>query len=284
MRVIDDFEKKIRTESQRELISLPCGKDVPMYLIGNIYDLTQFIGYAKYVNCKDSRVFLRGQTKLHGGKMVPSLFRDTKKQTLILENFNKQINQILKNRDFEKFNKHILAGTLQHYGIKSPQIDVVDNLWVALWFAANEFHSTLIGSHEHLVASDSKEDYGYIILLASDATTEGKVSGTFEGELTDTIDLRRSLPSYYLRPHAQHAFMLRKKAEDFSDYSDLIVGIAKIPTKLISGWIGNTELLSVGGLFPAAYYDSGYEILLNNFSAWDPSVVKNRGSIQIISR
>ena len=283
MRIIDDFEKKIRTESQRELISLACGKDVPMYLIGNIYDLTQFVGYAKYVNCKDSRVFLRGQTKLHGGKMEPSLFRNTKKTIQILTNFNQRINQILKIESFRKFNKQVLIGTLQHYGIKSPQIDVVDNLWVALWFAVNEFHGTVIGSHEHLVATDSKEDYGYIFLLASDATVAGKEPGTYEGERTDTIDLRQALPSFYLRPHAQHAFMLRKKAEDFSDYSDLIVGIAKIPTYLISGWIGNTELLSVSGLFPSAYYDSGYEALLSNFPAWNSTVVKSHGSIQIVS-
>ena len=283
MRVIDDFEKKTRTKPQKELLTLACGHVVPVYLIENIYDLTQFVGYAKYANRKDSRVYFRGQTKFHDGKMVPSLFRDSKNPIRTLEKFNHRINQILEIKSFNKSNKYVLVGTLQHYGIKSPQIDVVDNLWVALWFAANNFHSKIIGSHEHLVATDSKEDYGYIFLLASDAIAEGKERGTFEGERTDTIDLRRALPSFYLRPHAQHAFMLRKKAEGFSDYSDLIVGIAKIPTKLISEWIGNTELLSVSGLFPSAYYDYGYEILLKYFPAWSSPAVKYHGSIQIIS-
>lgn len=34
------------------------------------------------------------------------------------------------------------------------------------------------------------------------------------------------------------------------DYSDLIVGIARIPVKIGLDWIDNNKLLSVGSLFP----------------------------------
>ena len=91
------------------------------------------------------------------------------------------------------------------------------------------------------------------------------------------------MPSYFLRPHAQHAYMLRKLEEYPSDYSDLIVGIARIPTKLGVSWLGNNDFLTVSSLFPAAYFDSGYKVLLKKYPDMDPSEVRQFGSIQILT-
>ena len=62
--------------------------------------------------------------------------------------------------------------------------------------------------------------------------------------------------------------MLKKKEKNIDfmtdedvDYSDLIVGIARIPVKIGLDWIGNNKLLSVGSLFPSAFFDYGYEEL-----------------------
>ena len=57
--------------------------------------------------------------------------------------------------------------------------------------------------------------------------------------------------------------MLRKTNTYPIDYSDLIIGIAKIPSKLGFKWLGTNEFLTVSSLFPAAYFDSGYKILFS---------------------
>ena len=137
---------------------------------------------------------------------------------------------------------------------------------------------------------DSHKDFGYIILLASDAITATEnQKGLYTGENTRIIDLRKALPSFFLRPHAQHAYMLSKKTgeiieyKSLTDYTDLVVGIAQIPTDVIQKWIGNSELLSVNSLFPSACFDDGFELLLRKYPRIDHSVIQSQGSIQIIS-
>ena len=77
--------------------------------------------------------------------------------------------------------------------------------------------------------------------------------------------------------------MLRKNDEHPGDYSDLIVGIARIPTDIGIKWLGNNEFLSVRSLFPAPYFDFGYAKLLHDYPDSDESVIQQYGSIQIIS-
>ena len=285
MKIIDDFEKKTKTNISKEIVTMNCGNNIPIYTIENIHDLIQYIGYGKYINCKSEKVFIRGQIDTYNYTLIPSLYRQIENTGKTSQSFFQMINQILKLKSFEKFPKPVLVATLQHYGIKTPQIDVVDNVWIALWFAANEFKSTIINSTEHLIVTNKNKKYGYIYLIASDAqsTSEKEGSGIYDGTNTRLIDLRSALPSYFLRPHAQHAYMLSKKDSSTKDYSDLVIGIAKIPIDKINKWIGNTELLSVNTLFPSAYFDYGYQILLKNFPAQDSSVVKYRGSIQVVS-
>lgn len=290
MRIIDDFEKKVSTEIRKEIIKVSCGKEVPIYYINSPSELHQFVGYCKYVN-RNYNVYIRGQNDIYNGTLIPSLFRNIKNSENAIRTFYERINSILSYNDtFSKYNKLIFEALIQHYGIKTTQIDVVDNLWVALWFASNEFCCKAIKSNEHLFSFNSTNEYGYIILLASDAIKAAKkTKGIYEGKETLIIDLRKALPSFYLRPHAQHAFMLRKKAigdksaKKLVDYTDLIVGVAKIKTETIQEWIGTSKLLSVNSLFPSACFDSGFELLLNKYPEPKHSVIKTQGSIQIIS-
>lgn len=67
------------------------------------------------------------------------------------------------------------------------------------------------------------------------------------------------------------------------DYSDLIVGIAKIPVTKALQWIGDAELLSVSSLFPSPLFDAGYENLLKNYPTNGADVVRYMGSIQQIT-
>ncbi len=149
---------------------------------------------------------------MYNGALIPSLYRE-KTNLSTTSKFYHRVNSIWNNNNsFAKSPKRIFEATIQHYGIKTTQIDIVDNLWIALWFASNEFRGKTIKSNEHLFVSKSNREFGYILLVASDVLIPSQYNkGLYIGEQTELIDLRKALPSYYLRPHSQHAYMLRKK-------------------------------------------------------------------------
>lgn len=281
---IEDFENRTPSNIEYEFYSKE-GKDpIKIYTIKTVHDLIQFIGYGKYMNGTEYKVYLRGQSSFHNGMMIPSLYRKRTKPESINSQYNEKINALKRSiKKFQKYDRKVLEPLLQHYGIKTPYIDLVDNVWVALWFALHKADSKVINSHEYVYYYENDEEFSYIFLLATDALSSTNQKGVYEGEKTTLVDLRSALPSYFLRPHAQHAYMLRKTIPCPTDYSDLIVGIAKIPTELGKKWIGVNEFLTVSTLFPAAYFDSGYATLLKVFPESDSSIVKQYGSIQILT-
>ena len=98
--------------------------------------------YAKQrlrVTARATKVLMRGQSHNHPG-MVPGLFRPPthaipRPSLLDAEMlFEKQIRRRVK---LGRFKRPHLAALLQHYGYRTSWLDVVDNLWVAVWFATN---------------------------------------------------------------------------------------------------------------------------------------------------
>lgn len=319
MKQITDFEGRTSDEVEVEYISTISGV-IPVYSIKSYHSLTQFIGYGKYINNLWGNVYLRGQTSLYNGYLSPSLLRRkiisgenqlvkekaeaATSNTVKFSNINinhrfseykHQINESLNGtQHFTSWNKDIIEPLLQHYGIKTHWIDIVDNIWVALWFALHKTTSTIADGREyiHMFENDDNE-YGYVFLIGCDAQDKNPYqAGIYKSPSTIMVDLRKAVPSFFLRPHAQHALMLRKRSdkyENFMDYTDRIIGIAKIRVKDGLKWIGQTGLLSVQGLFPPPYYDAGYANLLNEYKK--PSnnqintvdYIKLFGSIQDIS-
>ena len=276
---------------------------VPIYEINSFHSLTQFVGYAKYKNREFGNVYLRGQSSLYEKQKIitcegetlyvtslkPSCFRSCTKIKARIETLTAEIKKLLHDcNTLSNKNKDYLFPLLQHYGIKTYWLDVVDNIWVALWFSLHDFKKTLVDKRELINAVKTNNTYSYLFLLVSDAVDNNKKDdeyhpGIYKGRKTILNDLRKSTPSFYLRPHAQHALMLRKTTIDHcKDYSDLIVGIAKIPVEVIWKWIGHSGLLSVQSLFPSPYYDSGYKKLLDKVKR-DSDIIETYGSIQYIS-
>lgn len=282
--IIDNFEEKTPSHITVETITLACENTINTYLIETVHDLIQFIGFGKYKNNQIGNVYFRGQTSLYGGSMIPSLYRGKPRLDSITYKYNGRINKVIKSkRIFSQYNRAVFEPLIQHYGVKTPYIDLVDNVWVALWFALHQAKTVSINSHEYVYYYESKEEYAYIILMASDAKEETKQFGIYKGTNTTLVDLRKATPSYFLRPHAQHAYMIRKNEKFPGDYSDLIVGIAKIPTIIGFKWLGTNEFLSFNSLFPASYFDSGYKILLKSYPEEDQGLVNHYGSIQILT-
>lgn len=277
---LTDFEKKTSDPVTVEYIMTPSGT-IPVYEIKSFHSLTQLIGFGKYMNKASCNVYLRGQTSLYDGYLSPSALRPKKiKETDDFEpmNYEKRISEykshihesLMQTRSFQNWNKYTIEPLLQHYGVRTYWIDIVDNVWVALWFSLHNTTSTVVDSREYVhITDNSLDQYGYIFLMGSDAIRENENQpGVYVGDTTVVVDLRKAVPSYFLRPHAQHGLMLKKRSNnpcDFADYTDKVIAIAKISVADGLKWIGQTGLLSVQSLFPPPFYDTGYANLMNEY-------------------
>ena len=166
---------------------------------------------------------------------------------------------------------HLVAGgvpryavepLLQHYGVKTRWLDVVDNLWVALWFACHHFERE--GRYVHVVR---KTLHGparvgvYVIAVVMAGETQEVAPGLHLSQVSGrTIDLRRAVPSYYIRPHAQHGLLVRPRADDMAN---LKMAAFRVELADALTWLGESLLLSAFGLYPPATVDDGYRQLLN---------------------
>lgn len=197
------------------------------------------------------------------------------------------------NHERSRNNKYRIEGLLQHYIGKTRFIDVVDNHWVALWMGLHDFIecgegsqfircqkrtitiSSLLDAASHNICSLSDAFqatiYEYVILLAMPYYQKEPLCGVIETEELVEVDLRKALPSTFLRPHAQHAMVIRKRdiEEKVSDakYYDMasqVIGILRIRTDLADKWLGCGDLVCKENLFPSPSIDMGYNNLLKN--------------------
>jgi FRG domain-containing protein len=255
-----------------------CGQHV--LHVDNPHALIQAIGYLKFRAKSYERVFLRGQSRLYE-TLSPSLYRginSTAGQSKRHKILNQTIEVFRKECSvFEGFPEYAHEALLQHYGIHTTWIDVVDNVWVALWFSAYQaFTEGKNGEFLHFDQRipDYENRFGYILLLSVNDDRRSKARmGMMLGRETELIDLRIAAPSLFLRPHSQHGLLLRAKGTQkgrILDYSNSVKGVIRYNLIDAIKWLGEGNMVGVRGLFPPPYYDPGYRILLSaphtNFS------------------
>ncbi|MBO8475201.1 MAG: FRG domain-containing protein [Bacteroidetes bacterium] len=265
-----------------------CGNVVPIFDVYSTSGLNQIIGHAKFNNKDIANVYYRGECELHN-QLLPSLFRKYKK-TVKAKHIRSLINSIMIDHDMQKsikINGDIdlnavdsakIEGMLQHYGIKTRFIDLVDNHWVSLWMGNYKNCETKrISKYYHYYKreiqfldfiNNNDNIYQYILLVAIPNAAMEEVDGVKISDNFIEVDLRKALPSVFLRPHAQHGIVVRKKmaeekCTDDYDLASQIIGILRIRIDMASLWLGNGELLSQANLFPPPSYDCGYDILLS---------------------
>lgn len=263
------------------------GNEVSIFEVSDYRALNQIVGYAKFINTQYGDVFYRGEVNLHSS-LLPSIARKTNRT-----GYEKSLNDVIKcTLNDEKFSNTaklsgfkgrnnpalIAEAMLQHYGYSTHFVDLVDNHWVALWFGLNRF-DTIKNLSEYclyrprtinpidLISSNNHEEsvYQYMLMVAVDNNAAPVERGIYVGNDIITIDLRSTLPSVFLRPHAQHGLVARRNIHSPDESFDLasnVVGIIKLRIDNVISWIGNGDLLSSSNLFPAPAYDYGYEILL----------------------
>lgn len=271
-----------------------CGNEVPLFEVSDYRALNQIIGYAKFLNTDYGDVYYRGEAHLHTS-VLPSVARKSGSHK-----YEEALNQAIRNaiRD-DRFSKTaklsgfkgrdnpslIVEAMLQHYGYSTHFIDVVDNHWIALWFGLNKFE-TVKNISEYcfyrqrtvnpieLINADEmeKEIYQYMLLIAVDNNAAPVERGIYIGNDIITIDLRSTLPSLFLRPHAQHGLVIRRNvhsSEETFDIAQNVVGVVRLRIDNVISWIGNGSLLANANLFPSPAYDFGYEVLLQRTDLFD---------------
>lgn len=244
-----------------------------VYHVKKPFTLIQALGYLKFNRAQQGKaVYYRGQAKLRNS-LVSSLLRGVTttgragQRVGVMNGFLDRVRN--EQRALLAVPHHAQEAVLQHYGLRTRWLDVVDNVWVALWFAC---HSALAhGPRDEYLHFERRvprripeaERYAYILLIevSNRPMTERGLCGDASSE---AIDLRIAVPSHFIRPHLQHGLVVRglNNGETALDYMNLVAGIIRIDLEDALEWLGAGDYLSVHGLFPPPAYDFGYSEVL----------------------
>ncbi len=283
------------------------GHQVPLYELNTTGALNQIIGHAKFNNSTYGNVYYRGISGLYDN-VLPALMRNRANGvpddlTLILKSIceNSYLKESLKlrepiiphslkdkyvNKRIVRFNKYCAEALLQHYAGRTRFLDIVDNHWIAIWMGLhtlymhgkrNIFCETVLRTIDihNLYDAVKKGDttlinkYVYLLLIAIPHSTSLPEYGITECDKFVVVDLRQALPSIYLRPHAQHALVVRKidkhninQTANYYDMSEQVICILRIRVDIASEWLGTGMLATQQNLFPSPSIDQGYNNLL----------------------
>jgi|GEM_PF-1666463 len=241
---------------------------VPYLEIKSVPVLLAFFGFLKY-QLKDNKmsrgcdVYIRGNTQPYP-HLVPSLFRQVEgyitchneinRRIKAFDNFIEKIQQTEHYfSGFRKMKPEDVGAILQHYGFNTPYIDVVGNIYTAVWFAQNEQINCDKGAYY-----SKAKNFGWLTFVA----TKDK-----NGIELIVKDLQPSISSLNLRPIAQHGqsfihpdYTNKELIQKCLNVDTHIVAQVKFPLK---DFKLDSQFLSTINLFPSESYDNTSEELKN---------------------
>lgn len=269
-----------RTFVENEIID---NTKVPVWEVPDVFGLIKLIGHAKYINREHFSVLFRGQPKDYHS-MKPSIFRlhlQDEKETvrrmveLIIGDNGKNgdaaktMRRYITNNSDEPNLNLIIEAILQHYGYPTRLLDVVDNVWSALWFASHQKKSQACNTSMNVQGffeSDSYESnrnsYSYIYLLGIPKSESKR--GVEHSDQHCLIDIRTACPSTILRPHMQHAMAVGfygKNKQFKESYAEQLIAIIRIETKKCLAWIENNPTICADAFFPKPEKDEMYRMI-----------------------
>jgi hypothetical protein len=211
-----------------------------------------FCGYCKNRN-PDKKIYFRGEAK-HHKHTIPSLFRDQglplndnhiiKQRVKAYDELKSKVKEQLEKK-VSRFRNEDIDNLFQHYGLKSAVVDVVDNVYTAIWFA--------------LDGNDDK--YGFVRIFDA-SSNELNVS-----------DLRISHSSLSLRLHTQHGLIMKRNVRSWNKsnifYDQYEIAKIKFP---IRKEIENGLLFSKESMYPSILLDNTFKILKQ--AKWLPSIIR----------
>jgi hypothetical protein len=209
--------------------------------IDNPIIISSFAGFVKQ-HFPDKNIYFRGECFNHP-HVIPSLFRQAGKPLgdngeiharFSAYNELKRLTIAHYREKVSRFAQEDVDVLFQHYGIHSPVIDLVDNIYVALWFAMD----------------GNTGDHGYIRLM-----------DTSHPDLS-VHDLRRLHSSLSLRLHTQHGLIAKKRLSRWNKRNILFdeYEIARIQFPVSAGMLGG-ELFSRANIYPEIGLDNTFKIL-----------------------
>jgi hypothetical protein len=208
--------------------------------INDYRGLMMTIGSLKYhLHKMDTDFLLRGQTKNY--PIVPSLFRacQTHLQLQANQAWIAKVIPAIKSTFDPVGTDDEREALLQHYGLKTRWIDVVDHVQTALWFAFTDEKRNFDGS-------DIEDSTGYLYLIAYPCTS---------AKYAIVKDLRLK-PADWLRPHLQQGFSIRL-ADPLSyerSFEHLRLATIVIQRDLLRTW-SNSVFIRKDYLFPGEAFD-----------------------------
>ena len=257
--------------------------DIPIFSVSTMHEFNQLVGYIKYKNAISGTVLYRGQPQDHKAMLKPSGKRNN---GCVSIDIIKKCAEDLKLNPYlglnapeisgwEKYQEIIISAVLQHYGAKTNCMDFVDNHWCALWFGLYQFDTK---TRRYNKRKDTENSL-YIYLYLAD-TNCSAIRGVYFGEDTYTVDLRKALPSYFLRPASQHGWIVCGNSDKkSSDYAEGVLCVIEVKVGDADSWLGNGFLLTPENFFPEPSIDDGYKTLLIR---QERSGVFQEGSKQIL--
>ena len=117
-----------------------------------------------------------------------------------------------------------------------------------------------VREHNKKIKDREKEAFVYIFLFVAE-TNAACFHGLYLGEHTYTVDLRKALPSIFLRPCSQHGWIVRGIDKNY-DFNKNIACVIRMSVSLAMEMLGNGTLLSQENFFPPYTVDQGLKILL----------------------
>lgn len=205
-------------------------------------------------------VYCRGECILHES-LFPSLFRKVKfeEEIDILVQAEKELEQQVQKRfggRMRRFRERHISAILQHYGVRTSWIDLIDNLYVAVWFPLNE-RNTLDAFHHKYSKSPYRAGWIHFI--------QARVAGQPALRIRD---LRSDYLPLNLRPHAQHGISATRWSREHwnfgnKDLSTYIVASVEIPNES-KFWRLSGYMFQQAFFFPAPSDDHTYSVLLKN--------------------
>ena len=211
----------------------------------------------------DKQVYLRGCTRDYQN-VFPSLFRPSERNEELctcaceirwnaykyaLENIRTKLS------NESRWERANVGAILQHYGVNTPWLDVIRNLYTAIWFATHEFHRGPPNSYK-----PSRCQFGWISFYR-----RIRDPNTHDLKL---IDLSGEHSSMFVRAHVQHGMSIAMQddnvgapvpldSQDFNYYR-----IANVRFPITDEWKSCGALFSPDFMFPSKDLDSSLRRLV----------------------
>lgn len=253
---------------------------LPAVSVDSYQGLVRVLGYMKY-SLKDKWILFRGQTKCYGS-LKPGIYRASTDPPAevdgLLERFLDEYRAEV-GFDPKPAHKVTTEPLLQHYGIRTRWVDLVDSIPYALFFATRKLQH-IHGSDDVYAYIDSPEDTGVIYLVDCGFEQEMRPVSVIDGNRPQDVpgiwaefegrqatgfhvcDLRRAKPSKALRPHAQHGWLCRPELGEQDLWYRVVLRIV-VPKSAARVWLGSGDCTSAPALFPSPDDDFNYARLLD---------------------